>query len=67
MLFVHVCSGSDIRMGGDMGGPGIGEDSEEFVLDFPGVSARWCCSGNREEGTDRSKGRLKEDGGRLGV
>lgn len=50
MLLVQVCSASDVRMDREVRRPGIEDNSEEFVLDLPTVSAGGGVGGTESRG-----------------
>lgn len=69
MLLVQVCSASNVRRYREVGGPGIEDNSEEFVLALPTVShgiPRQGLVWGEQRGGVRSEGCLKQVGGRLG-
>ena len=50
MLLVQVCSASNVRRYREVGGPGIEDNSEEFVLALPTVSAGVGVVGTERRG-----------------
>lgn len=50
MLLVQVCSASGVRRYREVGGPGIEDNSEEFVLALPTVSAGGGVGGTERRG-----------------
>lgn len=50
MLLVQVCSASDVRMYREVGGPGIEDNSEEFVPNLPAVSEGGGVGGTERRG-----------------